>query len=121
MTAAVLYRMKGCPPQTENMNFADVPIDSYFSSAVSWAAYTGIMSGTDNLKFAPEQNITYKQFANALFNYAAQKDNQENDAIRWCENNGIDCGVDEDAEISRAQMVVMISKLKKLLDNAGQC
>lgn len=118
MTAAVLYRMKGCPAKTGNMNFADVPIDSYFSSAVSWAAYTGVMSGTDNLKFSPEQNITYNQFANALYKYTSPKDNPEIDAIKWCKNNGMDCGINEDAEISSAQMVSMISKLKKILDIA---
>lgn len=118
MTAAVLYRMAGSLPQTGNLDFIDIPIDSYLKEAAKWAVYEGIMSETDNLKFAPEQNITYKQFANALYNYAASKNNPETDAIKWCEDNGIDCGVDEDAEISRAQMVSMISKLKKIVDTA---
>lgn len=67
----VLYNMAGQPRAAYNSKkFSDVKKDDYFAIPVMWAADNGIVSGTDNNKFSPNDNITREQVAVMLYNYA---------------------------------------------------
>ena len=67
MFVTVLHRYAGSP-ETEKTDFADVK-DSWYSNAVSWAAQNGIVSGTGDNKFSPDEYITRGQIATILCRY----------------------------------------------------
>ena len=50
--------------------FADVPKNSWYTGATTWAASAGIVSGTGNNNFSPGQVITREQTALILFRLA---------------------------------------------------
>mgnify|MGYP000872143555 CR=1 FL=1 len=49
------------------MNFADVPKGAWFYDSVNWAYENNIMTGFDNGKFGPADNIGRGQFATILY------------------------------------------------------
>ena len=68
MLATVLFRLEGAVAAGSN-SFADVPNDTWYTDAVTWANANGIMMGTDK-GFEPNVNITREQIATMLFRYA---------------------------------------------------
>ena len=50
--------------------FTDVPQDSWYSSAVNWAAEHEIVTGNGDDTFSPEESITREQLAVMLYRYA---------------------------------------------------
>lgn len=66
-----LYRMAG-EPTTRYMsnNFYDVPISSWYTSAVKWADYHGITTGKSEGRFAPSDVVTREQMVTFLYRYA---------------------------------------------------
>jgi hypothetical protein len=67
----VLYNMAGQPRAAYNSKkFSDVLKDDYFAIPVMWASEKGIVSGTGNNKFSPNDDITREQAAVMLYNYA---------------------------------------------------
>ena len=69
MMVTVLHRLAGTPAGIGNA-FTDVPANSWYTDAVSWAASKNIVSGIGNNLFAPDNNITREQMAVMLVNYA---------------------------------------------------
>lgn len=51
-------------------NFTDVNTDAYYSPYVSWAAQKGIVKGTGDTTFAPDQAVTRQEMAVIMENYA---------------------------------------------------
>ncbi|MBQ3357165.1 MAG: S-layer homology domain-containing protein [Oscillospiraceae bacterium] len=72
MLVTVLWRYEGKPQEGKN-NFADVPSGQWYTQAVAWAAYNGIVGGVGNGRFDPNGNITREQMAAILFRYADKK------------------------------------------------
>jgi len=71
MLVTVLYRLAGSPDASGLPNaFTDVPEDSWYGSAVAWAAANGITSGVGGNRFAPDDNVTREQAAAILLRYA---------------------------------------------------
>ncbi len=68
MLVTVLHRMAGSPAASAP-DFADVPMGTWYTDAVGWAAKTGIASGTGN-GFAPTAAVTREQLAVFLYHYA---------------------------------------------------
>lgn len=68
MLVTILYRY-ACEPEADGASFADVPVNTWYSDAVSWAADAGIVEGTDEGKFEPESNITREQLAAIMYRY----------------------------------------------------
>ena len=67
MLIAVLYRAAGSPDVTGyQMPFTDVPQWKYYYDAVRWAYRNGVIYGTDETHFAPEENLTREQVAAIL-------------------------------------------------------
>jgi len=53
--------------------FTDVPAGSWYCNSVEWAANAGIVNGTGNGKFSPDEPITREQMAVMLYNYLSYK------------------------------------------------
>ena len=67
MFVTVLHRYAGSPT-AKRADFADIE-DSWYTDAVSWAAQNGIVSGTGDNKFSPNDYITRGQIATILYRY----------------------------------------------------
>ena len=73
MVATVLYRMAGAPNVTGKSKFSDVKDGLWYSKAITWAANSGIISGYQNGKFGPDDNVTREQMSVMLRNYAMKR------------------------------------------------
>ncbi len=73
MLVTILYRIENTPILSGNGGFSDVPENSYYATAVAWAAENNITSGTSNNRFSPHNQITREQFAAMLYRYADMK------------------------------------------------
>ncbi len=71
MIVTVLYRMEGSPDIEDMDNkFTDVPEGKYYTDAVIWASNVGVVNGTSDDKFSPNNNVTREQFATMIYRYA---------------------------------------------------
>lgn len=68
MFVTVLYRYAGSP-QSEKAEFTDVEENSWYTNAVSWASQNGIVLGTGDNRFLPNDYITRGQIATILCRY----------------------------------------------------
>ena len=71
MFVTVLYRYAGSP-EAEKTDFSDVG-ESWYTDAVSWAAGNGIVYGTGENKFSPDQYITRGEIATILCRFKSGK------------------------------------------------
>lgn len=69
MLVTVLHRHAGEPAEGKNV-FSDVPGDAWYAKAVAWAAAKGIVLGTGDGTFKPEDNITREAAAAIMHRYA---------------------------------------------------
>ena len=72
MVATVLYRMAGSPVMAETeieQIFPDVSNGGWYGTAVRWAYENKIITGYDNGKFGPDDNITREQLATMICRY----------------------------------------------------
>lgn len=73
MMATLLYRAAGEPSVEGLANpFTDVEEDSWYYSAVVWAAKIGIVKGTSETTFEPMASVTREQMVTMLWRYADQ-------------------------------------------------
>ncbi len=71
MVATVLYRMAGQPKVEFKATFKDVTnANLWYSTAITWAAQNGVVSGYKDGRFGPDDNITRQDLAIMLRNYA---------------------------------------------------
>ena len=73
MIVTILYRLENEPAVTGENPFEDVAAGSYCDAAVNWAAANGIVNGTTETTFAPNDFITREQMATILYRYAEFK------------------------------------------------
>lgn len=73
MLVTVLWRLDGTPKPTTTNTFKDVQNGKFYTTAVTWAAENGIVSGIGNNKFNPNGNVTREQMAAFLYRYAQKK------------------------------------------------
>lgn len=74
MLVTILHRMEGSPKVTGNTKFLDVQNPKeYYYNAIKWALDNKIVSGYNNEKFGPNDNITREQLAVILCKYAKYK------------------------------------------------
>ena len=66
----VLYRAAGSPEETVSTNFEDLDVGSYYYDAVVWANVHGIVNGTSDTTFSPDNQLTRQQLAAILYRYA---------------------------------------------------
>lgn len=70
MLVAVLHRLEGEPEPQGSADFTDVAAGDFFAKAAAWGAENGIVKGTEDGCFAPEEDVTREQFATFLYRYA---------------------------------------------------
>ena len=63
LMVTMLWRAVGQPTAGGTANFTDVPTDSYYAQAVSWAVENGITTGVGNGHFDPTSTCTRAQIA----------------------------------------------------------
>ena len=68
--ATVLYRMAEKPEADYEDVFPDVKEYDWFGVPVSWAAENGVITGYQNGRFGPADDITREQIAVMLYRYA---------------------------------------------------
>lgn len=73
MILTVLYRLEGKPEVNSANPFSDVPRNSYYENAITWAAANNIVSGYGEGKYGPNDDITREQLAAILYNFAKFK------------------------------------------------
>ena len=69
----MLWRAEGQPTAGSTANFIDVPADTYYAGAVSWAVENGITTGVGGGKFDPTGACTRAQIAAFLTRLYAEK------------------------------------------------
>ena len=72
MFVTVLGRLSGAKVDHEKATkFTDVKTKQYYTGYVRWAAANGIVNGTDDTKFSPNDNITREQICAMMVRYAS--------------------------------------------------
>lgn len=71
----MLWRLEGEPEPTGEggIKFTDTDDDTWYSSAVEWAAESGVVNGIGHGMFAPDRTITRGEVAAILYRYADYK------------------------------------------------
>ncbi len=70
MFATIIARLDGADVTGyTNTKFTDVDMNAYYGKSVAWAADKGLISGYQNGKFGPNDNITREQMAAIIYNY----------------------------------------------------
>lgn len=67
MAVTVLYRMAGAPEGYAPATFKDVPTNEWYSNAIAWAQAEGVVNGTSETTFSPNEKITREQLATILW------------------------------------------------------
>lgn len=124
-------------------SFSDVPAAAYYAPYISWANSEGIVYGTGNGRFSPDEPVTREQIAKMLFTYAQtlQIDTSTDfitdkyydytdyrtvsryasQAVSWCINNGIINGsngkIDPQHTATRAEVATMLMNAEPVLSN----
>ena len=70
--ATMFYRLAGSPETGESSKFTDLTQD-WYKRAVAWAASNGILNGTGESTFSPDDVITREQIADIFYRYAQSK------------------------------------------------
>ncbi len=73
MLVTVLWRAENKPAATEESAFVDLKSGEYYVDAVKWANENGVVTGTTETTFAPDNAITREQFAAIMYRYANLK------------------------------------------------
>ena len=75
MAVTMLYRMAGEPDvgEVKYQPFDDVPLGQWYTDAIVWAKWHGIVNGYDGFEFGPDDNVIRSQFSVMLFRYASHK------------------------------------------------
>ena len=66
-----LYRMAGSPEVTGENLFTDVAADADYYAAVIWGTSNGVINGTSETTFSPDDSLQRQAFATMLYRYEA--------------------------------------------------
>jgi hypothetical protein len=137
MLATVLYRLEGAEATGENP-FADVPDNTWYTDAVTWASGAGIVTGTGS-GFEPDAPVTREQIAVMLFRYAnylgldasartplngfsdgAKTASWASDAMQWAVSVGLfqgnaDGSLNPGGKATRAEVATLLERMVKLI------
>ena len=135
MIVTMLWRMEG-EKDGKASPFTDVTAGSWYEKAVNWAAETGVVNGTSETAFSPDDPVTREQLAAMLYRYAQYKGQDVSvgedtnilsyddalsisawaiPAMQWACGTGIIQGVTDSAlsprtDASRAQVATMLMR-----------
>jgi hypothetical protein len=129
-TAAIFFRLLTAEVRDGNLtsvnNFADVPADEWYNTAVSTLAALGIIEGRTDTEFAPDDSITRAEFATVcarfdstivsekskltdISGHWAESYIKRAEALGWVEGYEDDT-FRPDEPITRAEAVTMINR-----------
>ena len=76
MFVTVLWRLDGSEAAAESATepFSDVPEDGWYAEAVYWASGAGIVSGSGEGRFSPNESITRESAATLIYRYMNYKE-----------------------------------------------
>ena len=74
MLVTVLYRQAGSPEASNRNKFVDVSKDAWYAKAVTWAYNNGVVNGTGEKTFSPDDAVTREQMATILKRYSDAMD-----------------------------------------------
>ncbi len=83
MLATVLWRSQGEPASHPSDYFTDVEEGSWYAEAVAWANRQGIVFGTGNRKFSPNDPVTRETFATMLYRMSGADEAPQKKAPTW--------------------------------------
>ena len=66
-----MYRMAGSPEVTGENPFTDVAADADYYAAVIWGTSNGVINGTSETTFSPDDSLQRQAFATMLYRYEA--------------------------------------------------
>jgi glucan-binding YG repeat protein len=139
----VIYRMFGSPQTSFVKLFNDVNDGNFYSSAITWAAQNGVMTGYNSTTFGVNDNITREQIATVLWRlYGRDHDNSSNqnlsyytdkdkidsyayDAMKWVVEKGIIQGANNKRNLNpisnatRAEMAKIFVLANDLFKNGA--
>lgn len=140
MLATVLSRLDGRPVVAPPAGFPDVPDGQWYSNAVNWAAFYGIVTGGADGTFRPNDNVTREQLCAMLYRYAqnylgmdvsitadlssftdhGKVSSYAKEAVAWAVGNGIVTGttpttLSPSGTASRAEVATMLQRFCNLL------
>ncbi len=136
MLVTVLYRVAGEPAVKNASGFADVEQGSWYENPTAWAKANNIVNGYSESQFAPLDTLTREQIITVLYRYSKVKVTAEElaklsqygdanqisdyakEAYAWAIAKGIVKAndaqlLDPKAEITRAELAVMVDKIMK--------
>lgn len=124
-----LWRAAGSPvPGISGTSFTDIDEDSYYYNAVLWATERGIVAGTSDTTFGPDDIVTRGQTVAFLYRNAGCPEAEDSnlfvdveegayytDAVKWAIANGITAGTSDTTfspndVCTRAQIVTFMYK-----------
>ncbi len=70
--ATMFYRLAGSPETGESSKFTDLTQD-WYKKPIAWAAANGVLNGTGDTTFSPDDVITREQIAAIFYRYAQSK------------------------------------------------
>ena len=76
MIVTMLWRLEG-EKDGKASAFSDVKAGSWYEKAVNWAAETGVVNGTSETSFSPDDPVTREQIVTILHRYAENKGDAE--------------------------------------------
>ena len=129
--ASISFNSSGSPSPTTVNPFTDVFASSPYYTAILWAYNNGIVRGTSDTTFSPDDSCTRVQFSLILYRLAGTPDvsgltnpfrdlgglsSGQKRAITWAYNRGIINGTSSttfnpNGSVTRAQLVLMLYKM----------
>ena len=148
MTRGMFVRVLGNkarvdPDKYQSGSFSDVQAGIWYAPFVEWAAHNGIVNGTGNGRFSPNQSVTREQMAVILYNYAkyagcdlttraglldqfpdgSRVSGYAKYAVEWAVTHNILSGsggrLDPKGTATRAQVAQIFYNSRELLDGGG--
>ncbi len=143
MVVTMLWRLEGEPAEEADVSFEDVSAEAWYADAVKWAAGAGVVTGTSDTAFSPDDPATREQLVTILFRYAKWKDavlsidtnildyddvfdvsSWAVEPFRWAVQEGIVNGVEPTKlgpgeSATRAQIATMFQRLATALGNTA--
>lgn len=121
MLVTILHRIDGCS-ESGTFAFNDVERKSWYTKAIDWAAWNGIVNGVGNGCFAPNESVTREQIAVIFYNYAKFKEmnlSVEKDLSAFADSNEISSWADTALKWATASELIN-GKENNLLDPQGR-
>ena len=128
MVATVLHNLENNPQSSAESNFVDVDKDAWYADGINWAAEKGIVAGTSEGNFSPNESVTREQLAVMLYRYAGEPEVTDQqmsfqdantisdfakDAMNWATQQGIMKGTNQgmlnpQGTATRAEVATML-------------